>query len=146
MDIGVTITELLSFQPPKRTVTKKTPAPPAPKKEEPKAEPAAAAAPPPPPEPVKPKIAPHVPNKKKTGKDAAAIFDQKLLQSFKDAFEVMDDNKDGIVDKKDLKNMFGSVGQAITDEEIDDMLKEFDGPINFENFVVMFGERYSCKH
>ena len=134
------------MQPPKRAIaTKKAPAAPE-KKPEPKVEPKVEAAPPPPPpEPVKPKIRPHEPIKKMTGKEATAQFDQKLLQSFKDAFEVMDDNKDGILDKKDLKFMFGSVGQAVEDADIEAMLKEYAGPINFEVFVKMFGERYSCN-
>lgn len=130
--------------PPKRTVTKK--APPAPeKKPELKPEPKNETLPSPPLEPTKPKILQHAPIKKKTGKDATAIFDQKLLQAFKDAFEVIDANKDGIIDKKDLKNVYESVGQAVTDDEIDDMLKECDGPLDFDKFVIMFGERYSCR-
>uniref|UniRef100_A0A0N5AM83 EF-hand domain-containing protein n=1 Tax=Syphacia muris TaxID=451379 RepID=A0A0N5AM83_9BILA len=129
--------------PPKRTVTKKAPATPE-KKAEAKAEPKAEA-PAPPPEPVKPKIKAHVPLKKKTGKDAVAIFDQKLIQSLKDAFEVMDDNHDGVIDKKDLQTMYGTIGQAVTEEEIDTMLKESEGPLNFDNFVQMFAERYSCR-
>lgn len=57
----------------------------------------------------------------------------------------MDDNHDGVIDKKDLQTMYGTIGQAVTEEEIDTMLKESEGPLNFDNFVQMFAERYSCR-
>ncbi|KAE9550101.1 hypothetical protein FO519_006693 [Halicephalobus sp. NKZ332] len=84
--------------------------------------------------------------KKKSGKkrasgSEAAQFDQKTIQEFKEAFGIMDQNKDGIIDKGDLKDLYASMGQIASDAQIDAMLKEAPGPINFTVFLTLFGER-----
>ena len=43
--------------------------------------------------------------------------------------------------------MFGTVGRLnVKQEEIDDMLKEAPGPINFTVFLTMFGEKLKGKN
>jgi Ca2+-binding EF-hand superfamily protein len=84
--------------------------------------------------------------KKKSGKkrasgSEAAQFDQKTIQEFKEAFGIMDQNKDGIIDKSDLKDLYASMGQIASDAQMDAMLKEAPGPINFTVFLTLFGER-----
>jgi len=84
--------------------------------------------------------------KKKSGKkrasgSEAAQFDQKTIQEFKEAFGIMDQNKDGVIDKNDLKDLYASIGQIASDSQIDAMLKEAPGPINFTVFLTLFGER-----
>lgn len=73
--------------------------------------------------------------------DASASFDQRQITEFKEAFQVMDNNKDGIIDKSDLKDLYASMGQIPSDSQIDSMLKEADGPLNFTQFLTLFGER-----
>lgn len=53
----------------------------------------------------------------------------------------MDQNKDGIIDKNDLKDLYASMGQIASDAQIDAMIKEAPGPINFTVFLTLFGER-----
>ncbi|KAK6040504.1 EF hand [Cooperia oncophora] len=79
-------------------------------------------------------------SKKRSGSEAAQ-FDQKTINEFKEAFGIMDQNKDGIIDKNDLKDLYATMGQIASDKQIDDMIKEAPGPINFTVFLTLFGER-----
>ncbi|KAJ2784465.1 hypothetical protein H4R18_001087 [Coemansia javaensis] len=69
-----------------------------------------------------------------------AIFDQKQISELKEAFGVFDHNSDGIVDRDDLREMLGSLGQNVPDSYIDAMVNEAPGPINFTMFLTMMGE------
>jgi len=78
--------------------------------------------------------------KKRTASEAAQ-FDQKTINEFKEAFGIMDQNKDGIIDKNDLKDLYAVMGQIASDSQIDAMIKEAPGPLNFTTFLTLFGER-----
>uniref|UniRef100_A0A0B7BXD7 EF-hand domain-containing protein n=1 Tax=Arion vulgaris TaxID=1028688 RepID=A0A0B7BXD7_9EUPU len=78
--------------------------------------------------------------KKRSGSEATS-FDQKTIQEFKEAFGIMDQDKDGVISKNDLKDLYASMGQIASDKQIDDMIKEASGPINFTVFLTLFGER-----
>ncbi|KAF8355047.1 mlc-2 [Pristionchus pacificus] len=107
-------------------------------------------------------------SKKRSGSEAAQ-FDQKTIQEFKEAFGIMDQDKDGVITKaistlafdaiitepvldkepplpflpfqQDLKDLYASMGTVASDSQIDSMLKEAPGPINFTVFLTLFGER-----
>jgi len=81
-----------------------------------------------------------VPRKTRSGSEAAQ-FDAKTIQEFKEAFSIMDQNKDGIIDKNDLRDLYALVGAVASDSQMDNMLKEAPGPINFTVFLTLFGER-----
>uniref|UniRef100_A0A8C0LNC9 Myosin light chain 5 n=2 Tax=Canis lupus dingo TaxID=286419 RepID=A0A8C0LNC9_CANLU len=69
-------------------------------------------------------------------------FEQTQIQEFKEAFTLMDQNRDGFIDKEDLKDTYASLGKTnVKDEELDAMLKEASGPINFTMFLNMFGAK-----
>ena len=57
----------------------------------------------------------------------------------KKAFEVMDANKDGVVTKDELKTLLKGLGEEVTDEVVEEMIKiaddNGDGKIQFEEFV-----------
>ncbi|XP_027562408.1 myosin regulatory light chain 2, skeletal muscle isoform-like, partial [Neopelma chrysocephalum] len=58
------------------------------------------------------------------------------------AFTVIDQNRDGIIDKDDLRETFAAMGRLnVKNEELDAMIKEASGPINFTVFLTMFGEK-----
>ncbi|KTF93806.1 hypothetical protein cypCar_00039522 [Cyprinus carpio] len=58
------------------------------------------------------------------------------------AFTIMDQNRDGFIDKNDLRDTFAALGRLnVKQEELDEMLKEAPGPINFTVFLTMFGEK-----
>lgn len=41
-----------------------------------------------------------------------AMFDQSQIQEFKEAFNMIDQNRDGFVDKEDLHDMLASLGET----------------------------------
>merc|ERR1712137_498711 len=70
-----------------------------------------------------------------------AMFDQAQIQEFKEAFNMIDQNRDGFVDKENLHDMLASLGKNPTDEYLEGMMNEAPGPINFTMFLTLFGER-----
>ena len=60
-------------------------------------------------------------------------------EELKKAFAVMDANKDGVVTKDELKTLLKGLGEEVTDEVVDEMIKiadeNGDGKIQFEEFV-----------
>ena len=70
-----------------------------------------------------------------------AMFDQAQIQEFKEAFNMIDQNRDGFIDKEDLHDMLASLGKNPTDQSLDQMMGEAPGPINFTMFLTMFGEK-----
>jgi len=91
------------------------------------------------------------------------MFDQAQIQEFKEAFNMIDQNRDGFVDKEDLHDMLASLGtlhsfishfyfavnnmylillgKNPTDEYLEAMMNEAPGPINFTMFLTLFGEK-----
>lgn len=64
----------------------------------------------------------------------------------KQAFTIIDQNRDGIISKDDLRDVLASMGQLnVKNEELDAMIKEASGPINFTVFLTMFGEKLKGK-
>merc|ERR1711937_407155 len=71
----------------------------------------------------------------------ANIFDQlshSALQQFKEAFGIMDVDKDGLLSAPDLVAAFGNHGKSISSGEAQGMLDEADGPMNFTQMVTLF--------
>ncbi|NXC14347.1 MLRB protein, partial [Corythaeola cristata] len=65
---------------------------------------------------------------------------------FQQAFTIMDQNRDGFIDKADLRDTFAALGRLnVKNEELEDMVKEAPGPINFTVFLTMFGEKLKGK-
>jgi len=87
--------------------------------------------------------------KKKSGKKRAqratsnvfAMFDQSQIQEFKEAFNMIDQNRDGFIDKDDLNDTLASLGKDASDDYLEGMMKEAPGPINFTMFLTLFGEK-----
>jgi len=70
-----------------------------------------------------------------------AMFDQAQIQEFKEAFNMIDQNHDGFIDKEDLDAMLNSLGKLTDDRMLEGMLSEAPGPLNFTMFLTMFGEK-----
>merc|ERR1711899_676665 len=60
---------------------------------------------------------------------------------YKECFKLMDVNKDGVLDKADLRAAFDNVGKLMDESELDSMLGEVGGACNFDNTVKMFQEK-----
>ena len=74
-----------------------------------------------------------------------AMFNQDQIQEFKEAFNMIDQNRDGFIDHEDLHDMLASLGKDPTEEYLDGMMGEAPGPINFTMFLTMFGERLQVR-
>ena len=70
-----------------------------------------------------------------------AMFDQSQIQEFKEAFNMIDQNRDGFIDKEDLHDMLASLGKDPSDDYLEGMMKEAPGPINFTMFLTLYGEK-----
>jgi len=72
-----------------------------------------------------------------------AMFEQTQVQEFKEAFGLMDQDRDGTISVDDLKEVYNSLGRVPKDAELKDMIGEAPGPINFTMLLTLFGERLS---
>lgn len=69
------------------------------------------------------------------------MFPQHQIQEFKEAFTMIDQNRDGFIDIEDLKDMYASLGRTPQDADLKEMLEESPGPLNFTMFINLFGEK-----
>merc|ERR1711946_40488 len=69
------------------------------------------------------------------------VFSQDQLDMYKDCFKLMDINKDGTIDKNDLRGAFDNVGVLMSEGELDGLLGEISGPCTYDNMVKMFQEK-----
>jgi Ca2+-binding EF-hand superfamily protein len=55
----------------------------------------------------------------------------------------MDQDKDGIISKNDLRATFDQLGRVAAEKELDEMVNEAPGPINFTQLLTLFAGRMS---
>merc|ERR1712002_282167 len=80
---------------------------------------------------------------KKSGSNVFDAFTQKQIAEFKEGFQIMDADKDGIISKSDLANTFTEIGREADEGLLDEMLGDAPGPINFTTLLHMFSSRSS---
>ncbi|KAB0794971.1 hypothetical protein PPYR_11810 [Photinus pyralis] len=78
---------------------------------------------------------------KRSGSNVFSMFSQHQVAEFKEGFQLMDQDKDGIISKSDLRATFDAVGKLANEKELDEMLNEAPGPINFTQLLGLFGTR-----
>ncbi|XP_037026495.1 calmodulin-A-like isoform X2 [Bradysia coprophila] len=63
----------------------------------------------------------------------------------KEAFRVFDKNKDGLISSVELRHVMTNLGEKLSEEEVDDMIKEADmdgdGMVNYDEFVMILTGR-----
>merc|ERR1711988_777260 len=69
-------------------------------------------------------------------------FDEATLEVYKECFRLMDIDKDGVINKNDLRAAFDNVGRLVMDDELNSMLSEVGGPCNYDNMIKMFEPRW----
>lgn len=77
----------------------------------------------------------------RTGSNVFAMFTQNQVAEFKEVFSFIDQDKDGFLSKSDIRASFDQVGRLVSDRELEEMLKEATGAINFTQFLQIFGNR-----
>merc|ERR1712080_190067 len=70
--------------------------------------------------------------------NAAEHFDEATLETYKECFRLMDIDKDGVINKTDLRAAFDNVGRLVMDDELNSMLGEVGGPCTYDNMIKMF--------
>jgi myosin regulatory light chain 12 len=65
-------------------------------------------------------------------------FDEATLETYKECFKLMDIDKDGVINKTDLRAAFDNVGRLVMDDELNSMLQEVGGACNYDNMIAMF--------
>lgn len=78
---------------------------------------------------------------KRSGSNVFSMFSQTQVAEFKEAFQLMDHDKDGIISKSDLRATFDAVGKLSNEKELDEMVNEAPGPINFTQLLSLFALR-----
>merc|ERR1711917_202946 len=68
-------------------------------------------------------------------------FSAEQVQMYKDCFKLMDINKDGTLDKNDLRGAFDNIGVLMSEGELDELMGEVGGPCNVMGMVNMFQEK-----
>ncbi|XP_062203453.1 uncharacterized protein LOC133905707 [Phragmites australis] len=74
---------------------------------------------------------------RKTAKDGAADADEEL----REAFKVFDKDQNGYISATELRHVMINLGEKLTDEEVEQMIREADldgdGQVNYDEFVRM---------
>merc|ERR1711988_696365 len=79
---------------------------------------------------------------KKSGSNVFALFSQRQIQEFKEAFGIMDADKDGLLSSSDIVAAFNSVGKSVSDGEAQGMLSEAPGPVNSHRWLCFSQRRW----
>ncbi|KAI0986216.1 hypothetical protein GJ496_002740 [Pomphorhynchus laevis] len=70
-----------------------------------------------------------------------AMFDKSQILEFKEAFNMIDGDRNGFISIEDLKEMYASLGKVVNERDLELMIKEAPGDINFTMFLTLFGEK-----
>jgi len=72
------------------------------------------------------------------GKGSAGAFSEAQVEMYRECFKLMDIDKDGVINKNDLRAAFDNVGSLMSEAELDSMLAEVGGTCNFDNMLKCF--------
>jgi Ca2+-binding EF-hand superfamily protein len=70
-------------------------------------------------------------------------FDEATLEVYKECFKLMDIDKDGVINKTDLRASFDNVGRLVGDDELNAMLSEVGGSCTYDSMIKMFEAKMS---
>ncbi|CAI9118355.1 OLC1v1019915C1 [Oldenlandia corymbosa var. corymbosa] len=75
-------------------------------------------------------------------KEAFSLFDKDGdEEELKEAFKVFDKDQNGYISASELRHVMINLGEKLTDEEVEQMIREADldgdGQVNYDEFVKM---------
>ncbi|KAL5021487.1 hypothetical protein ScPMuIL_000642 [Solemya velum] len=70
-------------------------------------------------------------------------FTKNQIQEMKEAFTMIDQDRDGVISMGDLKEMYQSFGTVPQDKQLEEMLKDAPGALNFTMFLSLFSDKLS---
>jgi myosin regulatory light chain 12 len=70
-----------------------------------------------------------------------ALFNQAQITEFKEAFAMIDQDRDGIIGADDLAAIYNQIGREPDPKVIKEMLAESPEKLNFTHFLTLFGEK-----
>lgn len=70
-----------------------------------------------------------------------ALFNQSQIQEFKEAFTMIDQDRDGVINENDLAAIHQQIGRDPDSKSLKSMLSESPGQLNFTHFLTLFGEK-----
>ena len=80
--------------------------------------------------------------KKRSTSNVFSQFEQAQIQEFKEAFQMIDVDRNGVIDVGDLKATYASLGvRNMEPEVLDKMVAEAGAPINFTIFLNMLADK-----
>lgn len=68
-------------------------------------------------------------------------LNKEQLNQLQEAFNLIDQDRDGVISKDDLETILVSLGQKPTEKQIREMLSEVPGNVDFARFVSMFASK-----
>ena len=74
--------------------------------------------------------------------DAGETISGELLNRFQENFRLLDTNKDGRLNHKEVGILFRAFGQNPTDEDLKGMLATLPTLVDFETFLTFFRKNY----
>merc|ERR1739845_121699 len=75
------------------------------------------------------------------GQNEEGGFSAEQIEMYKECFKLMDINKDGTIDKNDLRGAFDNVGVLMSEGDLYSLLGEISGPCTLDNMINMFQEK-----
>lgn len=70
-----------------------------------------------------------------------ALFNQAQIQEFKEAFTMIDQDRDGIISEGDLAAIYQQIGRDPDPKTLKALLAESPDKLNFTHFLQIFGEK-----
>jgi calmodulin len=71
---------------------------------------------------------------------------EEFIETFRDNFNLIDDDKDGFINKDASGALFRGLGQTPTDSEMKDLLDSLPDQVSFETFISWFSNSYRDPH